>query len=332
MSVDQPELKRGCKIDNFRLLRKIGHGGYGNIFIVQNSEDHNFYAMKIERSDVKGRGLKYEIRFSACLQNSLYFPQVYKTAETDKYRYIIMEILGPSFANLKAILPRQRFSKYSTFYAGYHMLKCIEELHRRGFAHRDIKPGNFLLRPNFEYPICLIDFGLSRSYVDGKTGRILPPRDHPGFVGTSRYASINALAGGEQILKDDLISWFYTMVDMTKGLPWSSSKDREKVKIAKKNTSGAFLCKGLPEQMIQIYEHIKTLDFYSKPDYELMYHLLEEAIAVVKKDRKCFDWDKLKRRDLKKISGIDIRNVNEDGKCPVFYKTKDIGSSVCTIQ
>jgi serine/threonine protein kinase len=97
------------------------------------------------------------------------------------------------------------------------MLRAIESFHGHGFLHRDIKPSNSLIRPSRKYPLALIDYGLSRPYCDCLTGNPIPPRHNPGFVGTSKYASINAHAGVELGRRDDLYSWFFSMVELWAG-------------------------------------------------------------------------------------------------------------------
>ena len=57
------------------------------------------------------------------------------------------------------------------FQIGLQITNCIEQLHKLGFLHLDIKGENILLDSN-EYSaiessrLHLIDFGLSESYLD----------------------------------------------------------------------------------------------------------------------------------------------------------------------
>lgn len=107
------------------------------------------------------------------------------------------------------------------------MLRSIQAIHQKGILHRDIKPGNFLIRPSKSYPIVLIDFGLARPFLDPRNGQMIPPRDKPGFVGTRAYASINAHAGKELGRRDDLYSWFYCLLRIHKGkLPWKNEFEK----------------------------------------------------------------------------------------------------------
>lgn len=46
------------------------------------------------------------------------------------------------------------------------MLDSIEDLHDRGFIHRDVKPSNFLLGRGRKRHVYLIDFGLCKPHLD----------------------------------------------------------------------------------------------------------------------------------------------------------------------
>lgn len=96
------------------------------------------------------------------------------------------------------------------------MLHAVKTLHRAGFVHRDIKPGNFCDHK-------LIDFGLCRSLRS-------PRRRGPGFRGTLRYASLGAHAGRELGIEDDLVSLVYVIAEMASGrLPWAGQWERSVV-------------------------------------------------------------------------------------------------------
>lgn len=69
--------------------------------------------------------------------------------------------------------------------------------------------------------IYLIDFGLSKEWLDPATHHHIPFNPHHGLVGTLRYISVNVHKEFEPSRRDDLISLAYLFVFFYKGsLPW----------------------------------------------------------------------------------------------------------------
>lgn len=110
------------------------------------------------------------------------------------------------------------------------MITRLEELHKCGYIHRDIKPDNFCLGGSQLEEIYLIDFGLSVNYVD-EDGKHNPISTNRGFVGTPRYASRNSHNGILQSRRDDLEAIAHLSIFMAKArLPWQSVKTKDRKK------------------------------------------------------------------------------------------------------
>ena len=63
------------------------------------------------------------------------------------------------------------------------MIERIEYVHSKGYIHRDIKPGNFLVgRGENKSTIYIIDFGLSKAYINKDTGEHIPYKDGKGLT------------------------------------------------------------------------------------------------------------------------------------------------------
>ncbi|OHT17538.1 Casein kinase I [Tritrichomonas foetus] len=320
------ELKKGFVISHYRLERKIGRGGYGYIYIASDLDSENtFYAMKIEKINPEKRGLQPEIEFMPTMQGSPYFPKFYGSGENGIFRWILYEILGPSLTIIRWSLKGEHFSKYTAFRAAKEMVRALQECHNRGIIHRDVKPGNFLIRPSREHPIVLIDFGLSRPFKT-PDGEFIPPRDKIGFYGTSRYASVSVYKGNEQCRGDDLISWFYSLIEMIRGdLPFPNTRDKEVLRKVKQKLTIQKLCKKLPSQLIEIWNLIKDLTYYDDPDYDRICELLDEAAASVHHQNPEYDWLRISKRKMKKISAINIFEDSEESEnITVYHKLKGI--------
>lgn len=99
-----------------------------------------------------------------------------------------------------------------------HLIQILQQVHLHGIVHRDLKPQNMMY--DSVGTLYLIDFGISKE-VRGGTGS----HHRNSFVGTPRYASVNAHKGREQTPHDDMESLLYNLVFFCrKTLPWISMK------------------------------------------------------------------------------------------------------------
>lgn len=79
----------------------------------------------------------------------------------------------------------------TTLSIGSQIIDRLEQIHRKGFVHRDIKANNFMIgRKDKARIVYIIDFGLAKKYKDIKTGQHIPMKGGKSLVGTARYASI----------------------------------------------------------------------------------------------------------------------------------------------
>jgi serine/threonine protein kinase len=196
------------------------------------------------------------------------------------------------------------------------MLRAIEGCHSRGILHRDIKPSNFLVRASARFPLVLIDFGLSRPFINPANGSLLNPRSNPGFVGTLKYASVNAHEGKELGRRDDLASWFFIVVEMARGiLPWGKSEVTDHMFSIKQSISLSTFLRGLPPGLKEVWRLIRKLGRAEEPDYELLTQFLCQAMAEV--DAKWddpYDWENL---DLSAVSPIPLTPTGGESEIPM---------------
>jgi serine/threonine protein kinase len=309
-------LRLGDRIADFIVAGLLGQGGFGDIYYVESKvEPGKTYAMKIEPVDFKGNGLLNERSILQQIQGSPYFPKYLDSGHTLFFRYLVMECLGPSLSDVRRVLPDRRFLLSTVLRLGIETLRAIQSFHEKGFIHRDIKPSNFLLRPGKPTPIALIDFGLARRYVHRSNGELIPPRHHAGFVGTTKYASLNAHEGMELGRRDDVFSWLFSLFEMATGtLPWVISRDRHETYESKQGADIAGFCAQMPPQILAIYEHIATYSFEDEPRYDFIISLLVEAMD----DANCgwddpFDWEGLSDDDCARISpAIPLQSQHND--------------------
>ncbi|NWV00427.1 TTBK2 kinase, partial [Upupa epops] len=120
------------------------------------------------------------------------------------------------------------------------------------------------------------------------------PRAVAGFRGTVRYASVNAHRNREMGRHDDLWSLFYMLVEFVVGqLPWRKIKDKEQVGSIKERYEHRLMLKHLPQEFSIFLDHISNLDYFTKPDYQLLMSVFDNSMktfGVIESDP--FDWEK----------------------------------------
>ncbi|XP_054421500.1 tau-tubulin kinase 2 isoform X3 [Pteronotus mesoamericanus] len=206
-----------------------------------------------------------------------------------------MQLQGRNLADLRRSQSRGTFTISTTLRLGRQILESIESIHSVGFLHRDIKPSNFAMGrfPSTCRKCFMLDFGLARQFTNS-CGDVRPPRAVAGFRGTVRYASINAHRNREMGRHDDLWSLFYMLVEFVVGqLPWRKIKDKEQVGSIKERYDHRLMLKHLPPEFSIFLDHISSLDYFTKPDYQLLTSVFDNSIktfGVTESDP--FDWEK----------------------------------------
>ena len=194
--------------EKYKVIRKIGQGSFGRIYICQDIISNEFYAMKVEQISTLNRVLETESKYLNYLRG-FGIPELIFFGREEKYFILIETLLGKSLENLYSE-SHGNFNIKDVCMIGIQILDRLEYIHNKNIIHRDIKPDNFVIGKNEDKnTIFMIDFGLAKRYRNPLTQEHIQFKLTKRLTGTARYASINALKGGEQSRKDDLESLNY---------------------------------------------------------------------------------------------------------------------------
>ena len=293
----------------YKVANKIGSGSFGVVYKGINIRSNELVAIKIESLTGKSKLLKNEAKICRHLTPCLGISQVRYYGIDQDNSYAVFDLLGISLDTYMERL--KKFSLKTACNLGMQMIQRIEYIHNKGILHRDIKPDNFLMGKDDVNLLYIIDFGLSKNYVE--RGKHIKCKDKKKMTGTVRYASINIHDGIEPSRRDDLISIGYMLVYFIKGiLPWQgldgiSKEDKyNKIGNVKRMTTIEELCKNLPMELKVFIDYCCGLDFAETPNYALLFKLLEKIFnSEVEKDgNKNLDWD-IKSKVVKEV------NLNE---------------------
>ena len=294
---------------NFTIIvnSQLGKGGFGQIYLGRNIKENKKIAIKVEENGNRSHlYLEYEILKS--LQGGEGIPHIYKYRQGHKHNYLIMELLGKSLDKLFSDCKRN-FSYKTIFQIGYQLIQRIEYVHSKGYIHRDIEPGNFVIGLGENHKtIYIIDFGLSKKYIDKNTNKHIPYKEGKGLTGTARYVSLFTHYGIEQSRRDDIYGIAYNLIYFALGkLPWQGVKTKNKKEKHKKIMESKIyykpekLCKGLTSEFATLLNYANDLEFEEKPDYKSIKKMFRTSIEELGEDMDwIFDWDLLKEKEEKK--------------------------------
>ncbi|XP_036299112.1 casein kinase I [Pipistrellus kuhlii] len=300
-SVSKAEFIVGGK---YKLIRKIGSGSFGVVYLAVNITNGEGVAVKVESQKARHPQLMYENRLYKILQGGIGIPRIRWFGQEKDYNVLVMDLLGPSLEDLFNYCNRS-FSMKTVLMLADQMLSRIEYLHTKNFIHRDIKPDNFVMGVGRHcHKLYLVDFGLAKKYRDNRTKQHIPYREDKNLTGTVRYASINAHLGIEQSRRDDLESLGYVLMYFNKtNLPWqgitAATKKQKYEKICEKKmaTDVDALCSDYPAEFAMYLNYCRGLRFEETPDYAYLKQLFRTLFRNLNLSYDfVFDWTLLKQK------------------------------------
>lgn len=213
-----PEI--GQTLSHYRILRKLGHGGMGEVFLAHDTVLERDVAIKVlprdRRSDhlARERFLR-EARAIATLDHP-HICVVHETGEADGTPFIVMEYVdGGSVRERLAAGP---LPLGEALRLAAEIADALDAAHRRHIVHRDLKPANVMLTGTGHVKVT--DFGLARRLLEeGQAtteAETVTQLTRPGTtLGTLAYMSPEQLQGLPADPRSDVFAFgtmFYEML------------------------------------------------------------------------------------------------------------------------
>jgi len=152
-------------LDDFRTVKVIGKGAFGEVRLVQKTDTGKIYAMKtLKKEEMLKKDQLAHVRAERDVlaeSNSAWVVQLFYSFQDPAYLYLIMEFL-PGGDLMTMLIKYDTFSEDVTRFYMAACVLAIEAVHNLGFIHRDIKPDNILIDKDGH--IKLSDFGLSTGF------------------------------------------------------------------------------------------------------------------------------------------------------------------------
>jgi len=198
-------------IGHYRIIKKIGAGGMGEVYLAEDTELHRKVALKFlpshlcQDADCRAR-FKREAQAAAKLGH----PNVVAVHEVGEFNgrpfFVMQHIEGRS---LRDVIQDEELSLGRIISLTIEILEGLREAHEAGIIHRDIKPSNIIIDRKGQPK--LLDFGLAA--IKGtdkltKTGSTL---------GTMGYMSPEQAEGKQTDQRSDLFSLGVVLYEMIAG-------------------------------------------------------------------------------------------------------------------
>ncbi|MBI3272392.1 MAG: serine/threonine protein kinase [Planctomycetes bacterium] len=151
---------RGPALGNCEILRVLGEGGMGVVYLARQAKLDRLVALKVLKSlapEARAR-FQREARLAGALGHP-HIVQVYDVGEAGEALYLVLEYVeGSTLA--EQVRSKGRLPESRVLDIARQVGRALEFAHARGIVHRDVKPANILL--NSQGLAKLGDFGLAR--------------------------------------------------------------------------------------------------------------------------------------------------------------------------
>jgi len=221
-------LAAGTRLGPYEITGAIGAGGMGEVYRARDSRLSRTVAIKVlpphtaAQPEVRQR-FEREARAVSAL-NHPHICTLYDIGQQDGLDYLVMEYLeGESLAERlkKGPLPIDQALRIAT-----QVASALDQAHRKGITHRDLKPGNVMLTKDGAK---VLDFGLAKMREPGSSAAFAGPggslvhtmttplTGEGSIVGTLQYMAPEQLEGRDADARSDIFAFGAVLYEMVTG-------------------------------------------------------------------------------------------------------------------
>src|SRR5215213_1563470 len=209
-------------IAHYHIIKKLGAGGMGEVYLAQDTKLDRKVAIKLIRADsLTNENLKHRLVREAQSAAKLDHPNIcaiYDVNEADSFTFIVMQYIeGETLAER---MEREPLSVSTALTVAEQAAEGLAEAHARGIVHRDIKPQNMMLTQRGQLKV--LDFGLAKKMLssdsiddEAPTAMLLSKPGH--VIGTMPYMSPEQVQGEPLAPSSDIFSLGIVLYEMLAG-------------------------------------------------------------------------------------------------------------------
>jgi TolB-like protein/Flp pilus assembly protein TadD/predicted Ser/Thr protein kinase len=214
----------GATLAHYRILRPLGTGGMGHVFLARDTRLERDVALKLIREEFAADGerlarFEREARAIAAL-NHPSIVTIYAIEEDSGRRFFTMEFVEGR--TLREVTPPVGLPAPELLRVGVALADALAAAHARGIVHRDLKPANVMI--THEGRVKVLDFGLAKMDVSGlptatAVGRAadLGATRHGAVLGTTGYMAPEQVKGQPVDTRADLFALGLVLFEAASG-------------------------------------------------------------------------------------------------------------------
>jgi serine/threonine protein kinase/tetratricopeptide (TPR) repeat protein len=215
----------GSKINQYKILEKIGSGGQGTVYKALDTKLERPVVIKVLPPELTVRSSNFK-RFQreAQLCSSLDHPNIciiYDLNESeDGLHYIAMQYVDGK--NVRQLVNGRPLDLRSSLSIAIQVADALAAAHAKGVIHRDIKAGNIMVNEHGQVKI--LDFGLAKLIHDEDDSAQVKPADRTDLTeigvpyGTATYAAPEQARGDKVDHRADIFSTGVLLYEMLAGI------------------------------------------------------------------------------------------------------------------
>jgi len=220
LSNPEPEPVEGRRIGPYKIIRELGHGGMGAVFLAERDDDQfkKQVAIKLVKRGMDTDFILSRFRHERQILASFDHPNIARLldggATEDGLSYFVMEYIAGEaidrYCDQRRLDTKARLSLF------LQVCSAVQCAHRNLVVHRDLKPGNILVTP--EGTPKLLDFGIAK-ILDPEmfAGSTIQPTATALRMMTPNYASPEQVRGEPITTASDVYSLGVILYELLSG-------------------------------------------------------------------------------------------------------------------
>jgi serine/threonine protein kinase len=233
---------RGLRIGKYKILERLGIGGVGNVYLCEHPYMRRGVAVKVlPAHKAEQPALLARFYREAYVVATLNHPNIVRAHDVDQEggcHFLVMEYMDGT--NLRDLV--KKFGPMDVGRACHctrQVAEALDQLHRSGLVHRDVKPANILV--DRQGTVKILDLGLARVFDDSEG--ITRKHDHQAVLGTADFLSPEQARDSHEVdVRADIYSLGATFYYLLAGHPpfpdgtlsqklmWHQTKDPESIR------------------------------------------------------------------------------------------------------